>query len=233
MTLTHNQNVGWADSATDVPDAGGLTDFGRDVVTEMQRLGMLVDLSHTSVSTMNDALDIAQAPVIFSHSSAQAVTDSPRNVPDEVLRRLAANGGVCMVAFVPAFVSQDCADWLVGLKKEAERRGIDPKDLAGVFGIAKEYAAANPPPLANLTQVADHVEHVAEVAGIEHVGIGGDFDGTPDLPVDLEDVSRYPGLFHELTRRGWTEEQCKALAGGNILRALRAAEAFAASARAV
>jgi membrane dipeptidase len=228
MTLTHNQNVGWADSATDVPDAGGLTDFGRDVVAEMQRLGMLVDLSHVSVYTMNDALDVAQAPVIFSHSSAKAVTDSPRNVPDDVLCRLAANGGVCMVAFVPAFVSQECADWLVGLKKEAEQRGIDPKDLAGVFGIAKEYAAANPPPTATLSQVADHIEHVAEVAGIEHVGIGGDFDGTPDLPVGLEDVSRYPALFRELTRRGWTEEQCKALAGGSILRVLRAAESYAA-----
>ncbi len=150
MTLTHNQNVGWADSATDAPDVHGLNDFGRDVVREMQRLGMLVDLSHVAVTTMHDALDVAAAPVIFSHSSARAVTDSPRNVPDEVLRRLAGNGGVCMVAFVPAFVSQANADWLVGLKKEAESRGIDPKDLAGVFGIAREYAAASPPPLASL-----------------------------------------------------------------------------------
>jgi membrane dipeptidase len=228
MTLTHNQNVGWADSATDTPDAGGLSPFGRDVVREMQRLGMLVDLSHVAVTTMNDALDIAQAPVIFSHSSAKAVTDSPRNVPDEVLRRLTGNGGVCMVAFVPAFVSQACADWLVGLKKEAESRGFDPKDLGSVFTLAAEYAAANPPPVANLSQVADHVEHVAELAGIEHVGIGGDFDGTPDLPVGLEDVSRYPALFSELTSRGWTESDCQALAGGNILRVMREAEAYAA-----
>jgi membrane dipeptidase len=227
MTLTHNQNVGWADAATDAPDAGGLTDFGRDVVAEMQRLGMLVDLSHVAVTTMHDALDVAAAPVIFSHSSAQAVTDSPRNVPDDVLLRLAANGGVCMVAFVPAFVSQECADWLTGLKEEAERRGIDPRDLAGVFGIHKEYAAVNRPPEATLSQVADHIEHVRAVAGIEHVGIGGDFDGTPDLPAGLGDVSRYPALLRELVRRGWPEADCKALAGGNILRALRAAERFA------
>jgi len=227
MTLTHNQNVGWADSATDVPDAHGLNDFGRVVVREMQRLGMLVDLSHVAVTTMHDALDVAEAPVIFSHSGAKEITDSPRNVPDEVLRRLAGNGGVCMATFVPAFVSQECANWLVGLKKEAQGRGIDPNDLAGVFGLASEYAAAVPPPSATLAQVADHVQHVAEVAGIEHVGIGGDFDGTPDLPVGLEDVSRYPALFNELVRRGWSEADCQALAGGNILRVMRAAEAYA------
>jgi membrane dipeptidase len=227
LTLTHNQNVGWADSATDVPDAHGLNDFGRSVVREMQRLGMLVDLSHVAVSTMHDALDVAEAPVIFSHSSAQAVTDSPRNVPDDVLRRLAGNDGVCMVTFVPAFVSQDCADWLAGLKKEAGSRGIDPKDLAGVFGLAREYAAVVPRPAATLSQVADHVQHVAEVAGIEHVGIGGDFDGTPDVPAGLEDVSRYPALFGELASRGWSEADCAALAGGNILRVMRAAESFA------
>jgi membrane dipeptidase len=133
-----------------------------------------------------------------------------------------------MVAFVPAFVSQASADWLVGLKKEATRRGLDPKDLAGVFGIVAEYEAVSPQPAATLSQVADHIGHVAEVAGIEHVGIGGDFDGTPDLPSGLEDVSRYPALFRELTRRGWTEAQCKALAGGNILRVMRGAEEFAA-----
>ena len=227
MTLTHNQNVGWADSATDVPDAHGLNDFGRSVVREMQRLGMLVDLSHVAVTTMHDALDVAEAPVIFSHSGAKDVTDSPRNVPDEVLRRLAGNGGVCMATFVPAFVSQECAAWLVGLKKEAEGRGIDPNNLAGVFGIAAEYSAAVPPPSATLSQVADHVQHIAEVAGLEHVGIGGDFDGTPDLPVGLEDVSRYPALFNELARRGWSEADCKALAGGNILRVMRAAQGYA------
>jgi membrane dipeptidase len=230
MTLTHNQNVGWADSATDVPDAGGLSAFGRDVVREMQRLGMLVDLSHVAVTTMNDALEVAEAPVIFSHSSARAVTDSPRNVPDDVLRRLAENNGVCMVTFVPAFVSQDGADWFTGLKQAAEGRGIDPNDLHGVFGHAAEYSQEHPPPSATLSQVADHVQHVAEVAGIEHVGIGGDFDGTPDLPVGLEDVSRYPALFGELARRGWTEADFKALAGDNILRVMRAAESHAVTA---
>jgi membrane dipeptidase len=227
MTLTHNQNVGWADSATDVPDAGGLSAFGRDVVREMQRLGMLVDLSHVAVTTMNDALDIAEAPVIFSHSSAKAITDSPRDVPDDVLRRLAENNGVCMVTFVPAFVSQDCADWLVDLKEEAGSRGLDPSNLHQVFGLAAEYAKEHPQPSATLSQVADHAEHVAEVAGIEHVGIGGDFDGTPDLPVGLEDVSRYPALFGELARRGWTEADLEALASGNILRVMRAAESHA------
>ena len=227
MTLTHNQNVGWADSATDVPDVGGLSAFGRDVVREMQRLGMLVDLSHVAVTTMNDALDIAEAPVIFSHSSARAITDSPRDVPDDVLRRLAENNGVCMVTFVPAFVSQDCADWLVDLKEEAGSRGLDPSNLHQVFGLAAEYAKEHPQPPATLSQVADHAEHVAEVAGIEHVGIGGDFDGTPDLPVGLEDVSRYPALFGELARRGWTEADLEALASGNILRVMRAAESHA------
>jgi len=227
MTLTHNQNVGWADAATDVPDVGGLSAFGREVVREMQRLGMLVDLSHVAVSTMKDALDTARAPVIFSHSSARAITDSPRNVPDDVLRGLARNDGVCMVTFVPAFVSQDCADWLVGLKQAAESRGLDSNDLAAVFSLATEYSAEHPPPAATLEEVVAHVEHVAEVAGIAHVGIGGDFDGTPDLPAGLEDVSRYPALFGELARRGWTEEDLKALAGGNILRVMRAAESHA------
>ena len=230
LTLTHNANVGWADSATDEPQAGGLTEFGRDVVREMQRIGMLVDLSHVAVSTMHHALDVAQAPVIFSHSSAKAVTDSPRNVPDDVLARLAGNGGVCMVTFVPAFVSQACADWLAGLKAEAARRGLDPRNFGQLFSIKPEWERAHPLPQATLAQVADHVEHVREVAGVAHVGLGGDFDGTPDVTVGLEDVSAYPALFAELLARGWTESDCAALAGGNILRALRAAESYAASA---
>jgi membrane dipeptidase len=230
LTLTHNNNVGWADSATDDAEAGGLTDFGRDVVREMQRIGMLVDLSHVSPDTMHDALDVAAAPVIFSHSSARALCDSPRNVPDDVLARLAANGGVCMVTFVPAFVSQECADWLTGLKAEAARRGLDSRDLGKLFAIKPEWEQAHPRPEATLAQVADHVEHVRDVAGIGQVGLGGDFDGTPDVTVGLEDVSRYPALFAELLRRGWTESDCAALAGANLLRALREAESFAASA---
>ncbi len=228
MTLTHNNNVGWADSATDDPEAGGLTDFGRDVVREMQRLGMLVDLSHVAPGTMLDALDVAAAPVIFSHSSARAICDSPRNVPDDVLARLAANGGVCMVTFVPGFVSQEAADWLAGLKAETARRGLDARDLAQVFAVKPEWEAAHPMPQATLAQVADHVEHVRRVAGPEHVGIGGDFDGTPDVTAGLEDVSAYPALFAELLARGWPEPDCAALAGGNLLRVLRDAESVAA-----
>jgi membrane dipeptidase len=230
LTLTHNVNVGWADSATDEPQAGGLTGFGRDVVREMQRIGMLVDLSHVSPDTMRDALDVAAAPVIFSHSSARALCDSPRNVPDDVLARLAGNGGVCMVTFVPGFVSQECADWLAGLKAEAARRGLDPRDLSKLFGIKAEWEREQPLPRATLAQVADHIDHVRHVAGVEHVGLGGDFDGTEDVTVGLEDVSAYPALFAELLRRGWTERDCAALAGGNVLRALRSAEAFAAAA---
>ena len=230
MTLTHNANVGWADSATDEPQAGGLSGFGRDVVREMQRIGMLVDLSHVSPDTMRDTLDVAGAPVIFSHSSARALCDSPRNVPDDVLARLAGNGGVCMVTFVPGFVAQECASWTAGLKAEAARRGLDPRNLDQLFSIKAEWERAHPRPGSTLAQVADHIEHIRGVAGVEHVGLGGDFDGTDEVTAGLEDVSTYPALFAELLRRGWTEPECAALAGGNLLRALRAAEAFAAAA---
>ena len=230
MTLTHNDNVGWADSATDHPDCGGLSEFGRDVVREMQRLGMLVDLSHVAVTTMNDALDVAGAPVIFSHSSARALTDNPRNVPDDVLARLAGNGGVCMVAFVPFFVSQECTDWMSGLKAFAASQGKDPDNLAHVFGLSREYERDHPMPPATLHQVADHIDHVREAAGVDHAGIGADYDGSPSFPQGLGDVSRYPALFHELQRRRWSEADLKALAGGNVLRALRDAESFAAAA---
>jgi membrane dipeptidase len=232
MTLTHNANVGWADSATDQKEAGGLTDFGRDVVREMQRIGMLVDLSHVAPDTMHDALDVAAAPVIFSHSSARAVCDNPRNVPDDVLARLPGNGGVCMVTFVPAFVSQDSADWLAGLKAEAARHGMDPRDLHQVHEIRPQWEAEHPRPAATLAQVADHIEHIRQVAGVDHIGLGGDFDGTPDVTVGLEDVSTYPALFAELLARGWTEPDCAALAGGNLLRALHAAESAATRAQA-
>jgi membrane dipeptidase len=227
MTLTHNNNTPWADSATDEPAVGGLNDFGREVVREMQRIGMLVDLSHVAPATMHAALDVADAPVIFSHSSARALCDSPRNVPDEVLARLAVNGGLCMVTFVPSFVSQECADWNAGLKAEMTSRGLDPRDISQHYALQPEWEAGHPRPVATLAQVADHVEHVREVAGIEHVGIGGDFDGTDQTPVGLSDVSAYPALFAELTARGWSEPDLAALAGANLLRTLRAAEAHA------
>ncbi len=226
LTLTHNRSVGWASSATDDVVPGGLTGFGRAVVAEMQRLGMLVDLSHVAPATMHATLDVAQAPVIFSHSSALALCDNPRNVPDEVLQRLAANGGVCMVTFVPFFVSPECNDWFAGLRAQAAGRGLDPADLSAVFRLLPQWQAAHPMPAATLAQVADHVEHVRSVAGIGHVGLGGDFDGTPRVPDGLHDVSRYPALFAELVRRRWSETDCQALAGGNILRVMRAAESF-------
>ena len=229
LTLTHNANVPWADSATDAPAAGGLTAFGRQVVAEMQRLGMLVDLSHTSPRTMRDAFDVAEAPVIYSHSSALALCDHPRNVPDDMLARLPGNNGVCMVTFVPAFVSQPCRDWEQALAAELERCGMDPWDRASRAAVRREYARGNPPPRATLAQVADHVEHVREVAGVDHVGLGGDFDGTDDVPDGLADVSCYPALVAELLGRGWSEQDCARLAGGNVLRAMREAEAAAAA----
>ena len=223
MTLTHNLNIPWADSATDEPAIGGLSDFGREVVAEMQRIGMLVDLSHVSPGTMNDALDVATGPVIFSHSSARAVTDHPRNVPDPVLERIPANGGVVMVTFVPQFVSAACREWDLAARQEATRRGLDHRDVASYEQI-EDWRTAHPMPMATVAQVADHVEHVRTVAGIDHVGLGGDFDGTGHLPEGLHDVSGYPNLFAELIDRGWSAADCGKLASGNILRVLRDAE---------
>jgi len=227
MTLTHNRSLPWADSATDDPISGGLSPFGREVVREMQRLGMLVDLSHVSPDTMRDALDTAEGPLIFSHSSALAICDHPRNVPDEILARLPANGGTCMVNFVPAFVSQACRDWERGFAEDAKRRGFDFKNVPGrgqAKELRQEWIAKHPRPAVKLAEVADHVEHVREVAGVDHVGIGSDYDGVDWLPEGLEDTSTYPALIAELLRRGWSEEDCGKLASGNIIRTLRAAE---------
>jgi membrane dipeptidase len=227
MTLTHNVNVPWADSATDVPASGGLTTFGQEVVREMQRLGMLADLSHVSAGTARDALDVAEAPVIFSHSCARALCDHPRNVPDDLLSRLAGNGGVCMVAFVPAFLSPECREWELELAAEMERRGLGRNDLAERSEARAAYAARHPYPRVVPAQVADHLDHMRAVAGIDHVGIGADYDGIGELPDGLEDVSCYPALVAELLGRGWSQDDCARLAGGNALRVLDEAEAAA------
>lgn len=205
MTLTHNHNISWADSATDVRKLGGLNSFGREVVQTMNRLGMLVDLSHVSQEVMIDALSVTTAPAIFSHSSARALVDTPRNVPDGVLSLLAKNSGVCMVAFVSDFVSEEFAQWCSS--KESKDLGVPPK--------------------VTVEQVADHVEHIREVAGIAHVGIGADFDGAPNMPVGLSDVSTYPLLMDTLSKRGWSLAELEQLCSGNILRVLRNAEEVA------
>ena len=232
LTLTHNRNTPWADSATDQPAAGGLTAFGREVVSEMQRLGMLVDLSHVAATTMNDALDIAEGPVIFSHSSALAICDHPRNVPDQVLGRLANNGGVCMITFVPAFVSQACRDWMRELIEAMEQQGLDSKDWSQRSEFRTQWTASHPRPTATLADVVAHAEHVREVAGIDHIGLGGDYDGVDAQPDGLEDVSCYPALIGALLERGWSEADCGKLTSGNLLRALRDAEATASRIRA-
>jgi membrane dipeptidase len=227
MTLTHNLNLPWADSATDEPAAGGLTAFGREVVREMQRLGMLVDLSHVAPTTMSDALDTAEAPVIFSHSSALAICDHPRNVPDPILARLAENGGLCMITFVPTFVSQRCRDWDLALAAEMDRQGLDHRDLSVRREFRGQWAATHPRPEATLADVVAHAEHVREVAGIDHIGLGGDYDGVDGLPVGLEDVSSYPALIDALLDRGWSEADCSKLTCGNLLRVLQDAESAA------
>jgi membrane dipeptidase len=224
LTLTHNDNTPWADSATDVPEHGGLTEFGRDVVRQMNRLGMLVDLSHVAATTMRAALELSRAPVIFSHSSARALTDHVRNVPDDVLTALATNGGVCMVTFVPKFVSDECRAWDQAVLADMDQRGEDRNDWDAYVLAARTYAAAEPPPVATVAQVADHVEHVREVAGIAHVGLGGDFDGSDQMPEGLSDVSMYPALIEELLARGWSDSDVSRLTNRNVLRALHDVE---------
>jgi len=227
LTLTHNDNVSWADSATDEPVLGGLSDFGRDVVRELNRLGMFVDLSHVSADTMRDALEVSTAPVIFSHSSARAVCDHPRNVPDDVLATMAAGGGVCMVTFVASFVSQRWADVYFEAVELVRSRGGDPRDIEQLLPVLVERRRTRAPEATSVAEVADHVEHVREVAGIDHVGLGGDYDGVPFQPAGLEDVGCYPRLFDELASRGWSRDELVKLGSGNILRALRDLESAA------
>jgi len=228
MTLTHSKGLRWADSATDEERHGGLTDFGVTVVEEMNRLGMLVDLSHVTPAVMMDALDAAVAPVIFSHSSAYAVTDHPRNVPDRVLERLPENGGVVMVTFVPAYISQEKRDYDLARSGERARlEAIYPYDEEAREAAFEAWVAANPDPGATLEQVADHIDHIRSVAGIEHIGLGGDYDGISEVVRGLEDVSTYPALLEELARRGYSDADLAAIVGGNLLRVMDQAEAVA------
>jgi membrane dipeptidase len=228
MTLTHWKNVPWADSATDAPEHGGLTPFGEEVVGEMNRLGMLVDLSHVSTATMEDALRVTQAPVIFSHSSARALCDHPRNVPDSILRMLPRNGGVVMVSFVPGYTTPEAAAWEAAQEAEQARlEGLTPKDEPAVKAGMAAWLAAYPRPKVTLALVADHIDHVRAVAGVDHVAYGSDFDGISSAPVGLEDVSTFPALTAELLRRGYSDDDVKKVLGLNLLRVMRAAEAAA------
>lgn len=228
MTLTHSRTTTWADSATDAPKYGGLSPFGEEVVREMNRLGMMVDLSHVSEETMIDAMRVSEAPVIFSHSSARAVTDHPRNVPDSVLREMAADGGVVMVTFVPGFVSQAHTDWGVAYNAEAVRLGIAPNTRPEDPRMTA-WANANPRPPATLDDVVAHIQHVRDVAGINHVGLGGDFDGVSSLPEEVDGVDAYPRILSALMDLGWTEADIRKLAGENVLRTMRAVEAVASA----
>ena len=228
MTITHSKNNDWADSATDEPKHGGLTPFGEEVIREMNRLGMLVDLSHVSPQTMKEAMAVSAAPVIFSHSSAKALTGHARNVPDDVLRLLPEDGGVVMVTFVPSFISEEVRAWNAEEDAaEARLKVLHPDSAERVKTELEAWRKAHPAPKATLAQVADHIEHVRKVAGIDHVGIGSDFDGISSTPTGLDGVEDYPALLAELLRRGWTDEEIKKLAGGNVLRVFRETEKMA------
>ncbi|WP_291984223.1 dipeptidase [Luteitalea sp.] len=232
MTLTHSRNVPWADSTSDDPKLGGISAFGEEVVREMNRLGMLVDLSHTSPETMADAIRVSRAPVIFSHSNARAVCDVPRNVPDAILRQVAGNGGIVMVTFVPGFVSQDAANY--SRRAQAQSQLLQSQfgaDKAGLDAAMKAWRTTNPEPRATLTQVADHIDHIRKVAGIDHIGLGGDFDGITSVVQGLEHVGTYPALIAELGRRGYSSDDLAKISGRNILRVMRGAEATAATLR--
>lgn len=226
MTLTHNDNTDWADSATDSAQVGGLSEFGREVVREMNRIGMLVDLSHVAATTMRDALATSVAPVIFSHSSARAVCDHPRNIPDDVLRMLAGNGGVAMATFVPKFVLPAAVEWTLAADRNMREHGLHHLDTTpAAMRIHADFEAVNPRPMATVATIADHLDHMREVAGIDHIGIGGDYDGTAFLPEGLQDVSGYPNLIAELLTRGWSDTDLAKLTWQNAVRVLRDAEA--------
>jgi membrane dipeptidase len=236
LTLTHSRTISWADSATDDPRHDGLTSFGEAVVRELNRLGMLVDLSHVSEGTMKDALRVSKAPVIFSHSGARALDDHPRNVSDEVLGLVAKNGGLVMVPYAPAYLSEARRRWAAELT--AERARLNTPPFGGLYigqpdkaaAALAEWKKAHPAPLVTLSDVADHIEHVARVAGIDHVGLGSDFDGVDnDLPQGLDNASTYPALIAELMRRGWSDADVSKIAGGNVLRVMEAAEKVAVS----
>lgn len=232
MTLTHNDNLPWADSATDERRAGGLTAFGEEVVREMNRCGMLVDLSHVSADTMRDALRVSEAPVIFSHSSARAVCDHVRNIPDDVLALLPANGGVAMATFVPKFILTDAVAWTQAADENMRANGLHHLDTTPAgMAVQRAYEAANPRPVATPATVADHLDHMREVAGVDHLGLGGDFDGTAFTPSGLDDVAGYPNLIAELLGRGWSDEDLSKLTWRNAVRVLRDAEAAAALAQ--
>ena len=232
MTLTHSKTTTWADSATDAPRWGGLSPFGEQVVKEMNRLGMMVDLSHVSEETMQDALRISTAPVIFSHSSARAVTDHARNVPDSILRQMKDNGGVVMVTFVPGFINEEVRAWgAARAAEDARLKSLNPGNPEAVRTAMAAWIAAHPAPRATLDDVVAHIQHVRDVAGIDHVGLGGDFDGVDSLPVGVESVDAYPRILAALMSRGWTDADIRKLAGENLLRAFRAVEAAASSRR--
>jgi membrane dipeptidase len=232
MTLTHNRTHSWADSATDDPRHGGLTDFGKSVVREMNRLGMMVDLSHTSPDVMRDALDVSTSPVLFTHSNARAVTDHPRNVPDEILDRIPENGGLVMATFVPPFTNQQAAGWWSARRARLAALQADGVTRASAIREAMEpWDAANPPPVATLAEVANHIDHLVKRIGIDHVGIGSDFDGITNTVEGLEDVSKFPNLTAELLRRGYSEGDLAKILGANLLRVMRENERRASHSR--
>jgi membrane dipeptidase len=225
MTLTHSQTLDWADSATDTPKNHGLSEFGRNVVREMNRLGMMVDLSHVSTDVMRQAMEISTAPVIFSHSSAYALAPHVRNVPDDILKRLPHNGGVVLVNFYPGFLTPEGARASRDMFAAYRRMQEQIHDRRELERAIDQWKAEHPMPRGNVHTVVDHIEHIIRVAGIDHVGLGSDFDGISATPEQLEDVSKYPYITQELLNRGYTEEQIRKILGGNLLRVMRAVEA--------